>query len=56
MKKVQMLGKRLYNDLINIQCLGGFLGIIGQDRSVSKSNRSNVDILQFFFTNLRHIL
>ena len=32
------------------------LGIIGRDASVSKSNRLHVDICQFFFIDLRHIL
>ena len=32
-----------------------FLGIIGWDPSVSKSNRLHVDILRFFHNNLRYI-
>ena len=31
---------------ISMQCLGRFLGIIGQVLSVSKSNRLHVDIVQ----------
>ena len=30
------------------QCPGRFFDIIGQDPSVSKSNRLHVDIIQFF--------
>ena len=37
----------------NKECPTRFLGIIGQDPSVSKSSQLHVDI--FFFTNLRYI-
>ena len=37
------------------QCLGSFLGIIGQNLSVSKSNQSYVVIFQFFFIKIRYI-
>ena len=34
---------------------GRFLGLIGQNLSVSKSNRLHVVIFRFFFTHLRYI-
>ena len=34
-------------------CPRGFLGIIGQDPNVSKSNQLHVDIFQLFFVDLR---
>ena len=37
------------------QCPGRFLGIIGQNPSVSKSNRLYVVIFRFFFIDLRNI-
>ena len=37
------------------QWLGRFLGIIGWDPSVCKSNRLHVDILRFSYINLRYI-
>ncbi len=39
-----------------VQCLGRFLGIIGQDPSVSKSNRLHIVIIRLFFIELRYIL
>ena len=39
-----------------VQCLGRYLGIIGQDLNVSKSNRLHVDIFRLFFISLRYIL
>ena len=36
------------------QCLGRFLGIIGQNPSVSKSTKLHVDIFRFVFINLRY--
>ena len=36
-------------------CPGRFLGIIGRDSSVSKSNRLHVVIFRFFFNNARNI-
>ena len=38
------------------QCPRRFLGIIGQNPSVSKSNWLHVVIFQFFFIDLRYIL
>ena len=35
---------------------GKFLGIVGQDPSYSKTNRSHVDIFQFCFIHFRYIL
>ena len=38
------------------QCVqGDFLGIVGLNPSVSKSNRFRVVIFRFFFINLRYI-
>ena len=37
-------------------CPGRFLGINGQDPSVSKSNWLHVDIFRLFFIDLRYIL
>ena len=35
---------------------GKFLGILGQDPSVSKSNQLHVDIFHFYFIHSRHVL
>ena len=37
------------------QCPGRFLGMIGQNLSVSKANQLHVGIFRFFFTNVRCI-
>ena len=41
---------------LRVQCLGGFLGIIGRYPSVSKSNRFHFNIFQFSFIKTGHIL
>ena len=38
------------------QCPGRFLGIIGRDPTVSKSNWLHIGIFHFIFINLRYIL
>ena len=43
-------------DLVVNQWSGRFLGIIGWDPSVCKSNRLYVDILRFSFIKLEYIL
>ena len=53
-----VVGKNLkmyHYTILHKQCPGRFLGIIGQDLSVSKSNRLHVVIFRFFFINLRNI-
>jgi len=45
----------MVNRFMRKAVIGRFLGIIGWDSSVCKSNRLHVDILQFSFIGLKFI-
>jgi hypothetical protein len=47
---------QIRNFVHEVQYLERFLDIIGQQRSVSKSNQLHVNIFQIFFANSSYIL
>jgi hypothetical protein len=50
------LPRFVINPVLVIGVRGEFLGIIGGDLSISKSNELHVDIFWFFFINSRYII
>jgi hypothetical protein len=54
--KGQILAQKLSSKSLPNQWSGRFLGTIGWDPSVRKSNRLHVDILRFSFIKLGYIL